>query len=93
MCYNQVKYSIIVKQSSRDIETMARYNKSNELAELLRHRITSGRLQVNEQLEAISKLAKRHKTTVATVSKALTNLEHAGYVERFPGKVKQNPTM
>ncbi len=65
---------------------MARQNKSNELTEMLRHQITSGQLQVNEQLEAISKLAKRHGTTVATVSKALTNLEQSGYVERFPGK-------
>ncbi len=65
---------------------MARQNKSNELAEMLRYQIISGQLRVNEQLEAISKLAKRHGTTIATVSKALANLEQAGYVERFPGK-------
>ncbi len=65
---------------------MAQQNKSNELAEMLKHQIVSGQLQVNEQLEAISKLAKRHGTTIATVSKALANLEQSGYVERFPGK-------
>ncbi len=65
---------------------MARQNKSNELAEMLRFRITSGQLQHGEQLEAIPKLAKRYETTVATVSKALESLEQAGYVERFSGK-------
>jgi|GEM_PF-3654946 len=65
---------------------MARQNKSNELAEMLRAQIVGGRLKAGEQLEAIAKLAKRHETTVATVSKALEGLERAGYVERFSGK-------
>ena len=65
---------------------MVRQNKSSELTEILRHRIISGQLQAGEQLETISTLVKRHKTTIATVCKALTNLEQAGYVERFPGK-------
>lgn len=65
---------------------MARQNKSNELAEMLRYQITSGQLQANEQLEAIARLAKRHSTTIATVSKALASLEQAGYVERIPNK-------
>ena len=65
---------------------MARQNKSNELAEMLRAQIVGGRLKAGEQLEAIAKLAKRHETTVATVSKALESLEQGGYVERFAGK-------
>lgn len=65
---------------------MARQNKSNELAEMLRYRIISGQLKTGEQLEAIAKLAKRYETTVATVSKALETLEQSGYVERFAGK-------
>ncbi len=65
---------------------MARQNKSNELAEMLRYQIISGQLQPKEQLEAIAKLAKRHVTTVATVSKALASLEQSGYVERIPNK-------
>ncbi len=65
---------------------MARKNKSNELAEMLRYQIVSGRLRPGDQLEAIVKLAKRYETTVATVSKALESLEQSGYVERFAGK-------
>ena len=65
---------------------MARQNKSNELAEILRYQITSGQLRENEQLEAISKLATRYSTTVVTVSKALAILESGGYVKRIPNK-------
>jgi DNA-binding LacI/PurR family transcriptional regulator len=67
-------------------ENMAQKNKSIELAEIIRGQITSGQFTVGDQLEAISKLAKRYGTTIATVSKALENLEQSGYVERFPGK-------
>ena len=49
---------------------MRRQSKSNELTELLKYQITSGKLKAGDQLEAIVKLAKRHNTTIVTVSKA-----------------------
>jgi len=65
---------------------MARKNISTELVEIFQHQILSGQLKANEPLDAISKLAKQYRTTIATISKVLAHLEQAGYVERFQGK-------
>lgn len=73
---------------------MARQNKSIELADLLKHQIKSGQLKAGDQLEPIVKLAKHYRTTIATVSKSLGQLEQSGYVECMQGKgvfVKARP--
>jgi len=65
---------------------MAQKSKSRELAEMLKIQIQSGAWSAGQQLEPIAKLAERHKTTVATVSKTMEYLEQYGLVQRIPGK-------
>lgn len=67
-------------------DSMARQNKCRKLADLLKYQITSGKIREGEQLEAITRLAERHETTVATISKALELLEGQGFIERIAGK-------
>ncbi len=66
--------------------TEKRKNKSSQLADILRMQIVSGQILPGSQLEPIAKLAKRHETTIATVSKAMDTLERNGLIKRYAGK-------
>jgi DNA-binding GntR family transcriptional regulator len=66
--------------------TEKRKTKSNQLADIMRMQIVSGQILPGSQLESIAKLAKRHETTIATVSKAMDMLERNGLIKRYAGK-------
>lgn len=68
------------------IQAKTRIPKYTRLASLLRKQIAQGELGKGEQLDPIAALADAHKTTKATVSKALEQLEEEGLLDRIQGR-------
>ncbi|MFF9566844.1 GntR family transcriptional regulator [Streptomyces sp. NPDC014685] len=61
-------------------------SRHHDIAEDLRHQITTGRIKPGERLPSESRLAGQYKVSTATLRRALTVLQGQGLVEKIHGK-------